>query len=636
MVTLTGTNITETSTGADTLIGTAEDDVIAGLSGNDLIEGLEGNDFLSGGFDRDTVLGGAGDDRVLHSGGDIGDFDVLDGGEGFDRLIIERQAYPALFSIVNTDFRNFERIDLNENPLLITTAQMAGIQQVTGFGSTGVLRTYSPGTLDLGSIVVGEDGTGIGRIESHADVQTDFTWDASGATAAWEMTNGTRNNHALMIGGAGNDTLRGRDGDTLRGGAGDDTFSLIQSTGSSFSLIDGGEGRDTIEGNQVIYLRRADFSLTQFDNVEVFSGSGILRAAGLNGFDSFENVGVLEMATPGTVDLSGRITSTSRTVFGTGAAFFEFVGSEGPDNLIWTDTRFRVLLDAGQGHDTVTTGDGNDNVRGNGGNDVIHSGDGADIITGGEGNDTIIAWGSEADAGDRVEGGNGSDSIEGGAGNDALAGDSFFDFNRSAGNDTIDGGDGADRIIGSGGDDLLIGGTSDADLADVIFGNNGHDSIYGGAGNDSVNGGDGNDTIYGGVGSDTLLGNSGDDLITGGALSDLIFGNDGNDFINGGFGSDRLNGGAGADLFFHAVVAGHGSDWIQDFATEDALVAADGLQRADFQVNIATTAGAGSADVAEAFVIYRPTGQILWALVDGAGLGTLTLMIDETPYELLA
>ncbi len=34
-------------------------------------------------------------------------------------------------------------------------------------------------------------------------------------------------------------------------------------------------------------------------------------------------------------------------------------------------------------------------------------------------------------------------------------------------------------------------------------------------------------------------------------------------------------------------------------------------------MNLATTANAGGG-AQEAFVIYRPTGQILWALVDGA------------------
>lgn len=96
-----------------------------------------------------------------------------------------------------------------------------------------------------------------------------------------------------------------------------------------------------------------------------------------------------------------------------------------------------------------------------------------------------------------------------------------------------------------------------------------------------------------------------------------------------------LNGGEGADRFFHAGVEGHGSDWIQDFSEEDALVAVDSARASDFQVNFSNTDGAGDAGVDEAFVIYRPSGQILWALVDGGDLTSLTLRIEEVDYELL-
>ena len=55
----------------------------------------------------------------------------------------------------------------------------------------------------------------------------------------------------------------------------------------------------------------------------------------------------------------------------------------------------------------------------------------------------------------------------------------------------------------------------------------------------------------------------------------------------------------------------------------------------DFQVNFTETAEAGTAGVEEAFVIYRPTGQIVWALVDGADQDEITLRIDGVDYDLL-
>ncbi|MCX7567996.1 hypothetical protein OS189_16760 [Sulfitobacter sp. F26169L] len=147
----------------------------------------------------------------------------------------------------------------------------------------------------------------------------------------------------------------------------------------------------------------------------------------------------------------------------------------------------------------------------------------------------------------------------------------------------------------------------------------------------------GDDTIAGGFGGDTVIGGGGDDVLTGSALGDVIFGSDGDDFINGGFGFDRVNGGAGADEFFHLGISDHGSDWIQDYdsAVGDVLVFGNtNATRAQFQINTTTTPTAGDPDVEEAFVIYRPTGQIMWALIDGAGQDAINLRIGGEIYDL--
>ena len=217
----------------------------------------------------------------------------------------------------------------------------------------------------------------------------------------------------------------------------------------------------------------------------------------------------------------------------------------------------------------------------------------------------------------------------GGSGNDRLSGN-------SAGN-ALSGGDGLDTLIGLGGDDILVGGTSASDLRDAIYGGDGNDSLDGGYGNDELRGDGGNDTIVGGFGVDDIFGGAGDDQLTGQAWSDLIFGGTGSDFINGGFGYDRVNGGADGDRFFHLGVADHGSDWIQDYTGTEGDVLQFGAagSRSDFQVNFTETAGAGSAGVEEAFVIYRPTGQILWALVDGGAQSEINLLMGGVTYDLL-
>jgi len=218
----------------------------------------------------------------------------------------------------------------------------------------------------------------------------------------------------------------------------------------------------------------------------------------------------------------------------------------------------------------------------------------------------------------------------GDAGDDRLFGD--------LGQDTLNGGDGADTLNGGDGDDFIYGGNTADDERDLIYAGAGNDSVDGGYGNDLIYGMGGNDTLAGGFGADELQGQDGNDVITGSALSDLIYGGAGDDFVNGGFGHDRINGGDGADRFYHLGVSDHGSDWVQDYiAAEGDVLLFDGTSATadDFQVNFTETDGAGAAGMAEVFVIYRPSGQILWALVDGADQDQINLNIGGEVFDLL-
>ncbi|WP_323785510.1 hypothetical protein [Thalassovita sp.] len=216
------------------------------------------------------------------------------------------------------------------------------------------------------------------------------------------------------------------------------------------------------------------------------------------------------------------------------------------------------------------------------------------------------------------------------AGNDLLQG--------ASGADTLNGLDGSDTLIGNDGDDLIFGGETEADLRDAIYGGDGNDSIDGGYGNDELRGDGDSDTIVGGFGVDSIFGGAGDDVLAGQAWSDLIYGNDGNDFINGGFGFDRVNGGAGADWFYHLGIRDHGSDWIQDYDAAEGDVLLFGNASAtesQFQINYADS-GSGDTGVDEAFIIYRPSGQIMWALVDGAAQTEINIVIQGTTFDLMS
>lgn len=258
--------------------------------------------------------------------------------------------------------------------------------------------------------------------------------------------------------------------------------------------------------------------------------------------------------------------------------------------------------------------------------------DAADTLIGGVGDDALDGGAGD----DHLEGGLGNDFLFGGHGDDMLIGD--------AGDDYLNGADGMDTLIGGDGADTLTGGTETTDRRDVIYGGAGNDVIDGGYGNDELRGDAGDDRITGGFGADTVIGGIGDDILTGAAFSDLLFGGDGMDFVNGGFGHDRVNGGAGADRFFHIGIRDHGSDWIQDYDASEGDVLLFGINGAsgnNFQVNFGHTSDAtgersGNDTVQEAFVIYQPTGQVMWALVDGAGQAEINIVIGGITYDLLA
>ncbi|MEQ9694420.1 hypothetical protein [Shimia sp. SDUM112013] len=235
-----------------------------------------------------------------------------------------------------------------------------------------------------------------------------------------------------------------------------------------------------------------------------------------------------------------------------------------------------------------------------------------------------------------LTGDEGANTLEGGNNNDRLSG--------LGGNDTLIGNDGSDTLIGGDGDDDLRGGATEDDLRDIAYGGEGNDTIDGGHGNDELRGDNGDDVIAGGFGADTVIGGSGNDTLTGSAFGDQVFGGDGNDFVNGGWGHDLVNGGAGADRFYHIGIFDHGSDWIQDYISAAGDVLQFGIASAtrdQFQVNFTHTSNAagersGDDNVEEAFVIYRPTGQIMWALVDGAGQDSINIQIGGQVFDLMA
>ncbi|WP_406648764.1 Calx-beta domain-containing protein [Aliisedimentitalea scapharcae] len=378
-----------------------------------------------------------------------------------------------------------------------------------------------------------------------------------------------------------------------------DSEPAVYSFGPVPDILEGNSGTKTVEltiersGNlqaETVYYRTVDGTATRFQDFGFISSEPVSFGAGETqktiSFDIFGDRGlepdeVFQIALGSSASDTSRLAEVDVTIFSDDLVSFQF--SDGDDEVVLTDTGPHRAFD------------GNDSVSG-------------------------------TEAGDDIRGGDGNDRLVG-----------------AGGNDSLDGGPGADTLNGGDGDDVILGGVARGDLRDVIYAGAGDDSIDAGAGNDQVFGQAGNDTIAGGAGVDDLQGQDGDDVITGSAFSDLVFGGAGNDFVNGGFGHDRINGGTGADKFFHVGIADHGSDWVQDYvaADGDVLLWGGGAATAsNFQVNLAHTANAagersGNDGVQEAFVIYKPTEQIIWALVDGGGQSSINIQIGGDTFDLL-
>ncbi len=586
-----------------TLSGTANDDTISGTDGAEWLFGDGGNDLLSAGDEDDYLEGGAGDD-------------TLEGGDGQDTALFNSRIHSAVFSG-------------SQNELTVTTEE-------------GV---------DLLSDIE------LFRFRD-SDAREDDTYDFDDL-AQWNWLFEAGDGGESLTGGSGHDTLIGGDGaDALSGGLGNDEFH----GGAGNDTIDGGTGllsgsndRDVvvydsgpsdflISGDDTTQFIHRDGEVDQITNVEQlqFLHTFIWKSR------LFNELGQLIVGTSGDDVLNGESQGDlmqglagDDMLFG-GSGDNTLVGGRGNDFLggAW-GSQDTAVFDAASTDIHVTYDDLIDRIE-------ITSVDGVDQLESVEifeFTDTTLTYNQILElVGTDQTGTSGEDTLDGGAGPDTLAGGDGNDMLRgNAGDDSLQGGLGTDTLIGGDGNDTLLGGEGEGDLRDVIYGGADDDVIQGSHGNDELRGDAGNDSIAGGFGADTVIGGTGNDTLTGSAYADQMFGGAGDDFVNGGFGHDLLNGGSGADRFFHLGIFDHGSDWVQDYNAAEGDILQFGnaaATRSQFQVNTthtATAAGERSGDdsVEEAFVIYRPTGQIMWALVDGDGQASINLQIGGDVFDLL-
>jgi Ca2+-binding RTX toxin-like protein len=247
-------------------------------------------------------------------------------------------------------------------------------------------------------------------------------------------------------------------GATIKGDNGNDTITASADVISS--LIQGGTDDDNITVNGTLNSSSI-YGGKQQDTISV---KGVTKSL-VSGDKANDNITVGGILTDATIEggagndsitLSAGVTaSTTSTVF----------GGDGNDTIT-NSSATAVVIDGGADNDEITAqGAAKHTIFGGAGDDIIDAtvGDKDVVLDGGDGDDSIVS----ADGKDSITGGIGKDTIRVGVGND-----------------TIKSGAGDDSIELGGGDDFLNAG-ADKDNITIATGAN-KATIYGGKGDDSI------------------------------------------------------------------------------------------------------------------------------------------------------
>ncbi|WP_250398536.1 calcium-binding protein [Synechococcus sp. MU1648] len=570
--------------GRDSIQGGDANDDIHGGQQNDTIEGGEGNDTLRGGNHNDSLIGGEGDDLLRGENA----ADTLDGGLGDDILygagnnksgdnnkwadvfiaspgndeikdfvfgVHElRDSDSYFWELKNTIFNDDEKtatipvldesgyevgqtIILVENYEELIKAKEEDSKNA-GFPPLGandentkvIYKGSDDGVDQFEALGGSEDNTiNLESINEFAEyyILDDARYEDQSSLRNGKPTTINDDDHLIMDGGRGNDSLTGDNGnDTIEGG--DDDDILIGGDGND--SLKGGEGKDRIDGGY------GD------DTMKGGTGGDIFYAS--QGIDLIE-------------DFTFTIDKLKNSVGITWDV----------ENATYDDENESVIIKTigSPDEDTGTT--------------TIKVANYAELIAAKEEENAL--------PGLPIDGGNNSSSGDNGSSKD----DSDGDLIDAPGSNNNGNGDDNSAIEDNDAEDGTIEGqpinppnnSEDptnqlrevfVDLSPSkssfdkikhhskrIFGADKNDKLHGKDKNDFLNGRSGNDYLYGQKGNDTIIGEKGDDLLQGGFGNDSLKGGLGDDVLYGGEGNDKLTGNGGKDIF----VLSAGRDIITDF-----------------------------------------------------------------------
>ena len=418
---------------------------------------------------------------------------------------------------------------------------------------------------------------------------------------------------ATIVGGEGDDLLRGTPGrDVIWGAGGDDTIlgSLgndLLCGGPGADLIHGGRGNDLADGgtgdrDRVIGDLGDDKLIGGPGDYDEVAGSlGIDTVSGGPGdFDYVHgDYGYDRMdGGPGSHDMASFATDVGAGVTGGGVEVSlsrHRARGDGHDRLF----RFEDL--EGSAFDDTLIGNAQDNlIEGGAGEDAIRGGGGADELDGGQGSDSCAAAATRTSCGrepkldasayvaiDSAPGGGGGLQVVGGGGGDHFV-VSYDEASSTFGVSATKGialGPGCDRVsdvqatcpaggparwltadLGPGADSLTVEGSLEGAQNVRIAGGYGDDTIRGGPEDDLIEAGFGADKLYGADGADGLIGSRpGPTFLYGEGDGDLLA-------AGGGCAGGALVGGPGRDDASFAETPAHPGILHVSFAVHAAWI----------------------------------------------------------------
>jgi Ca2+-binding RTX toxin-like protein len=325
------------------------DDIIFGSNGPDTILGGAGNDTIDGNQGSDFILMGTGDDTFVWDPGDGSD--VVEGQGGNDTILFNGSNIAEIIDVS----ANGSRLRFTRNVANIVL-DADGVEQVTFRALGGADR------------VVVHDLTGTAVTQVNIDL-------------------------AGTLGGTNGDAAA--DVVALDGTLGSDTFNIaangsaVEATGLG-ALVRVLNGEST---NDVISITGVGG-----DHVNV-NGSALADVMTVTAVSTnIAQVNVSGFTLP--VNVSGALTLSVN-------------GLGGPDTISCSGNLALVgvplILDGGDGNDTISGSNGPDTILGGPGNDIIDGNQGNDFILMGADDDTFI-W-DPGDGNDVVEGQGGNDTI---------------------------------------------------------------------------------------------------------------------------------------------------------------------------------------------------------------------------------